>query len=155
MVSGLRIQEAHGRAEHAGDLRVVTARVGGARSRVAFRMAGHDERVELAEHGERRPVAAAAAGVGPHTRQREPGPRDQPELLERVLDEPGGLDLLEPELGVAPDLLAEPDDLLAATVDGLVDPLLQLALGHVVLSVVAPGVGGRHSTAASQGAPAY
>src|SRR5439155_21223558 len=155
MVGGLRIQQAHRRAEHAGDLRVVAARVRRARARVALRMARHDQRVQLAEHGERRPVAATATGVGPHTGQREARPRDQSELLERVLDEPGRLDLLEPELGVAPELLAQPDDLLAATVDGLVDPLLQLALGHGVLSVVTRCGHARHSTAASQGAPAY
>src|SRR5213596_2595084 len=148
MVGGLRIQQAHRRAEHAGDLRVVAARVRRARARVALRMARHDQRVQLAEHGERRPVAATATGVGPHTGQREARPRDQSELLERVLDEPGRLDLLEPELGVAPDLLAP-------TVDGLVDPLLQLALGHGVLSVVTRCGRARHSTAASQGAPAY
>src|SRR5438034_107562 len=136
MVGGLRIQQAYRRAEHAGDLRVVAAGVRRARARVALRMARHDQRVQLAEHGERRPVAAPATGVGPHTGQREARPRDQSELLERVLDEPGRLDLLEPELGVAPDLLAQPDDLLAAAVDGLVDPLLQLALCHGVLAAV-------------------
>src|SRR5436309_1688005 len=143
---------------HQDDLRRVArvhARVRRARARVALRMARHDQRVQLAEHGERRPVAAPATGVGPHTGQREARPRDQSELLERVLDEPGRLDLLEPELGVAPDLLAQPDDLLAAAVDGLVDPLLQLALGHGVLSVVTRCGRARHSTAASQGAPAY
>src|SRR5438094_832682 len=114
MVGGLRVQQAHRRAEHAGDLRVVAARVRRARARVALRMARHDQRVQLAEHGERRPVAAPATGVGPHTGQREARPRDQSELLERVLDEPGRLDLLEPERGVAEDLLAQPDDLLGA-----------------------------------------
>jgi len=95
------------------------------------------QRVQLAEHREGRSVTGPATDVGAHAGQRETRPRGQPELLEGFLDEPGGLDFLEPQLRVAADLLTEADDLVRALVDRLVDTLLQLVPGHVVLSLVA------------------
>src|SRR5262245_4405015 len=74
---------------------------------------------------------AAALHVGAHARHREARPRRQAQLLQGVLHQPRRLDLLEAELRLAADLLAEPDDLVAALVDRLVDPLLQLVLGHL------------------------
>ena len=137
LVERLGVEEPDGRAQHAGDLRVVAAGVRGAGVGIAFGMAGNHERVELAEHREGRSVTGPATDVGAHAGQRETRPRGQPELLEGFLDEPGGLDFLEPQLRVAADLLTEADDLVRALVDRLVDPLLQLVPGHVVLSLVA------------------
>src|SRR5262249_51134264 len=57
--------------------------------------------------------------------------RGQSELLEGLLDQARGLDFFEAELRMAPDRFAQSDDLVAALVDRLVDPLLQLVLGHV------------------------
>src|SRR3989442_983366 len=60
----------------------------------------------------------------------EAGLRLEPEPGEGLLDQPRGLDLLEAQLGMLPDPLAEPDDLLGAAVDGGVHALLQLVLRH-------------------------
>src|SRR5262249_60989546 len=105
-----------------------------ARLGIAFGMAGDDERVQLAEHREGRSLAGQAADVGAHASQGQTSPRGETELLEGLLDEPGGLDLLEPQLRVASNLLTQTDDLVRALVDRLVHPLLQLVPGHVVLS---------------------
>ena len=130
MVESLRIQQAHRRSQEARDLSVVATGVRRPGRRVALRMAGHDQRIQLTENGEGRPVSGMTPDVGSHAGQGEAGPRGQPELLEGLIDEASRLDLLEPQLGVAADLLAEPDDLVCALVDRLVDPLLQLVPGH-------------------------
>src|SRR3990172_4275761 len=77
------------------------------------------------------PAPARADGGGRGAR-----PRREPEPGEGVLHQPRRLDLLEAELRGAPDLLAEPDDLLPAPPHPLPHPLLQLVPGHL-----APRVG--------------
>src|SRR5205809_2771422 len=101
-------------------------------------MPRHDQRVQLPEHRERRPGARPPLGVGADARQREPRARGQAQLLERLLDQPRRLDLFEAEFGVAPDLLTEPDDLRAASIDRLPHPPLQLVLRHGRPSVQKP-----------------
>src|SRR5437867_3004982 len=101
-------------------------------------MPRHDQRVQLPEHRERRPGARPPLGVGADARQREPRARGQAQLLERLLDQPRRLDLFEAEFGVAPDLLTEPDDLRAASIDRLPHLPLQLVLRHGRPSVQKP-----------------
>ena len=68
VVEGLGVEQAHGRAEEAGHLGIVTAGVRGARLRVGEGMARDDEPVQLAQQRERRPVAPAPGGIGAHAR---------------------------------------------------------------------------------------
>ena len=128
---GLGVEQAHRGAHQPGELRVVTARVRRPRHGIRFGMACHHERIELSEHRERRAVAGLAANVCPHAGDREPALGREPDLRERLLDELCGLELLEPKLRLAPDLLAEADDGVSATVDGGVDLLLQIVFRHV------------------------
>src|SRR6185436_17831075 len=130
MVEGLGVEQAHGSAEQPGDLRIMAAGVRGARLGIGHRMAGDDERVQLAEHGEGGARAGPAGHVRPHAGRGEAALRGKPQPAKGFLDEPRGLDLLEAELGVLADLLAEFDVLLGALVDGLVDALLQFVFGH-------------------------
>src|SRR5687767_12469468 len=96
-------------------------------------MALHDQPVELAEQREGRSVAAPAGRVRAHPGERESALRLETDLPERVFHERGGLHFLEAELGISPDLLAEPDDLVAPPVDGVVDSLLQSIRCHRVI----------------------
>ena len=84
----------------------------------AIGMPGHDQPVELAEQREGRAVLGAL-GLGPHAGDGQPALRLQPELVQGLLDEPRGLELLEAQLRIAADVLAERDDALAIAVDGL------------------------------------
>src|SRR3989442_983359 len=86
--------------------------------------------VELTEQRERWAVAPATRRLGAHAGEGEAGLRLEPEPGEGLLDQPRGLDLLEAQLGMLPDPLAEPDDLLGPAVDGGVHALLQLVLRH-------------------------
>src|SRR5207248_760413 len=54
----------------------------------------------------------------------------EPDSGEGLFDQPRRLDLLEAQLRMLADPLAEPDDLLGAPVDGRVHALLQLVLRH-------------------------
>src|SRR6266436_2163796 len=84
----------------------------------------------LTEQREGRPVARPSRRLRAHAREREAGPRLEPESGEGLLDQPRRLDLLEAQLRMLADPLAEPDDLLGAPVDGGVHALLQLVLRH-------------------------
>ena len=124
VLEGARLEQAHRGAEQPRDLRVVAARVRGARLRIGHRMAGHHQAVELAEQGEGRAVLGARR-LGAHAGQGQPAARLEAELAEGLLDQPRGLELLEAELGLAPDALAERDDALRVAVDGGADGLLE------------------------------
>src|SRR5439155_905422 len=124
------VEEPHRRSQHRRDLGVVAAGVRRAGLGIGLGMPRHDQRVQLPEDRECRPGARPPLGVGADARQRESGARRQAQLPERFLDQPRRLDFLEAELGVAPDLLTEPDDLRAAPVDRLPHLPLQLVLGH-------------------------
>src|SRR5205807_9097978 len=130
VIEGPRVEQPHGGAEQAGDLGVVAAGVGRAGLRIGHRVAGDDETIELPEQRERRALAGAARHVGPHPGQRQAGLGAQPELAQGLLVQARGIDFLEAELRVLPDLLAEADDVLAALVDRPIDALLQLVPGH-------------------------
>jgi len=93
-------------------------------------MSGDHERVELAEKRERGTGACAPGHVSPHAGQRESGLRDEAEPPELGLDERGRPELLEAELRVTPDLLADRDDRLGVALDRLVDALLELLPRH-------------------------
>src|SRR6266851_5626037 len=71
----------------------------------------HHEAVQLPQQREGRAVLDPR-DLGPHAGEREAAPRLEPELAERLLGQPRGLELLEAELGLAADALAEPDDAL-------------------------------------------
>ncbi len=133
MVEGARLQQAHRGAEHARDLRVVPAGVRGARLWVGDGMPHHHEAVELAEERDRRAVPGPPRHVGADPGEGEPGPWHEPHALEGLGDQLGGLELLEPELRLPPDRLAERDDLLPAPVDSSLNFPDQLRLGHGVL----------------------
>src|SRR5262249_26701163 len=124
------VEEPHRRAEQRRHLRVVTARVRSAGRRIAFRMTGDDEAVELTEERERRPVSGAAGRLGADARKREPRLGLEAKSGERLLDEARRLDLLEAELRMLAYALAEPHDLLRAAVDGGAHALFQFVLRH-------------------------
>ena len=136
LVERARVAEPDRGAEQPGDLRVVAARVRGAARGVGLGMARDDQRVQLAEQRERRPVAAARS-IRAHAGHREAGLRREADLAERLLDEPRRLHFLEPELGVTANLLAEADDLVATAIDRREHPLLELVSRHVPFSFVA------------------
>src|SRR5262245_55378998 len=102
----------------------------GARHWVRLRVSGDPEGVELSDEGESRPGPGAAGDVRANARQSEAGSRDEAEAAELLRDECRGLQLLEAELGMAPDGLADTDDLVGVALDGLADTLLQLVPGH-------------------------
>src|SRR5439155_13967271 len=116
--------------------------------RVTLGMPRHDQRIQLPQHGERGPRACPPLYVGADARQREPRARRQAELLERLLDQTRRPALFEAELGVAPDLLTQPDDLRAPPVDRLPHAPLQLVLRHGRPFILASSEAVRHSTAA-------
>src|SRR5439155_19629221 len=87
-------------------------------------------RVNLSEKRERGTGACAPGQVSPQAGQRESGSRDEAEPPELGLDERGRPELLEAELRVTPDLLADRDDRLGVALDRLVDALLELLPRH-------------------------
>src|SRR5439155_5739718 len=113
----LRVDQPHGGAEKRRDLRVVSAGMRRPRRSVSLRMPGHHQRVELPEHGERRPVARLPAQVRADARDGKAALRRETELPERLFDELRGLEFLEAQLRVTTDLLAESNDLVRARVD--------------------------------------
>ena len=130
MLEGLGADEAHGGPEHAGDLGIVAARMGGACLRIGDRMPGHDQRVQLSQQREGGPVLLASRFAA-HARDGEPALGLEPDLAHGVLDQARGLELLEPQLGVLANRVADRDDLLALAVDGLADCALHvIACGH-------------------------
>jgi hypothetical protein len=126
----VRIEQPHRRTEEARDLRVMAARVGGARRWIGVGMAGDAKGVELANQRERWTGATAAGDVEPDASHGEPGPRPPSERSHRLGDERGRLGLLESELRLPADSLAEPDDLFRAALDRRQHVLLQLFPGH-------------------------
>jgi hypothetical protein len=80
------------------------------------------------------PRSGGAGHVGPHARHRQAGPRAQAELGEPRCDERRGARLLEAELGMAADRLADFDDLVGVALDRFVDPLLELVASHGMFS---------------------
>ncbi len=106
----------------------MAAGVRGSRLRIRDRVAGHHQAVQLAQQREGRTVLGARR-LRAHPGQREAAARLEPELAERLLGQPGGLELLEAELGLAPDALAQGDDALGVTIDGGADRLLEAGLG--------------------------
>ena len=131
MSGGPCVHQSHGRAQQAGDLGIVATRVGGTRRWISVGMSDDDERVELAEEGERGPVAGAPGQIRAHAGDGEAAPRRETELAQRLLDEPRGLELLEAELGMPADLLPEADDLVPPPVDRLPDVALEVVSHHV------------------------
>src|SRR5438552_812924 len=125
-----RVEQSRRGAHQRGHLRIVAAGVGGAGGGIAVGMPGVDEGDELTEQRERRPVARPSRRLRAHAREREAGLRLEPDSGEGLLDQPRRLDLLEAQLRMLADPLAEPDDLLGAPVDGGVHALLQLVLRH-------------------------
>src|SRR5262249_44129860 len=122
-LEGARFEKADRRADEPRDLGVVAARVCGARHWVRLRVSGDPEGVELSDEGESRPGPGAAGDVRANARQSEAGSRDEAEAAELLRDECRGLQLLEAELGMAPDGLADTDDLVGVALDGLADTL--------------------------------
>src|SRR5262249_41254966 len=130
MLGGAGVDQRHRRAQHPRDLRLVPARVHRAGRRIRFRVPGNGERVELPDQRERGAVTGTPAHVGTDAREREPRPRLEIERAERLLDQSRRLHFLEAELGMAADLLADPDDLLGAAVDRVPETLLQRGSAH-------------------------
>ena len=130
MGEGAGVVEPHGGAEKSRHLGVVAAGVGRARVRIGLRVPGHDQRVELADQGERRARARLTRHVGAHAGERQSRAGREAEAAEAVLHQLRRLGLLEAELGVAADLLADADDLVGPPVDRRRDPALQLGSRH-------------------------
>src|SRR4029453_2766134 len=130
VLEGARPEKADRRADEPRDLGVVAGRVRGARHRVRLRVSGDPEGVELADEGERRPGPGAAGDVRANARQSEAGSRHETEAAKFLRDEGRGLQLLEAQLGVAADGLADTDDLIGVALDRLPDTLLQLVPAH-------------------------
>src|SRR5882672_386887 len=117
------------RAQQPRHLGIVAAGVCGAGLGIGDRMSRHHQAVQLAEQREGRTVLDAR-GLGPHAGEGEAAPRLEPELAERLLGQPRGLELLEAELGLAADALPQADDALGVPVDALADAVFQVLLGR-------------------------
>src|SRR5262245_38635236 len=87
MLEGVRGDQTDRGADQAGDLSVVTTRVGGAGLGISLGMARHHERVELAEQREGRPRPCATRDVGAHAGHRQTRAWSKPELAELRFDE--------------------------------------------------------------------
>src|SRR5205823_3894552 len=108
MLRRIRVDQPHGGAEEPRDLRVVSACVRRSGRSVSLRMTGHHQRIELAEHGERRPVARLPAQVRAYARDGEAALRRETELPERLFDELRGLEFLEAQPRVRTDRSPSP-----------------------------------------------
>jgi hypothetical protein len=124
MLEGARLAEPHRGAQEAGHLGVVAAGVSGPGLRIRDRMPGHHQPVQLPQQREGRAVLGAPR-LGPYPGDREAGPRLEPQLPEGLLGQPRGLELLEAQLGLAPDALADADDALGVAVDGRAHRVLE------------------------------
>src|SRR5207245_11770408 len=102
----------------------------GAGRGIRLGMAGDAERIELADDRKARPAALRARRDRLDAGHREPGLRLEPEAGERLLDEGGGLRLLEAELRIPADALAEADDGLGPLIDRAPHLALQLVPRH-------------------------
>ena len=133
VLGDLGIPQTYRRAQNAGDLGVVAAAVSRAGDRVGERMLGGAQTVELADEGEPRPrrtTGDPALDAG----QSQTGLRRQPQGTHPLGDESGGFHLVEAGLRIAQDRLAETDDRIRMTVDGLADLAFQFSLaGHWIL----------------------
>src|SRR5262249_28059391 len=98
--------------------------------RIALRMTGDDEAVELAKERERRPVSGTASHLGADARERQSRLGLEAESGERLLDETRRFDLFEAELRLLAYALAEAHDLLRAPVGCVYLALLQFVLRH-------------------------
>src|SRR5213593_660844 len=132
-VHGPGPHEADRRAHKPRDLGVVAARVDRAGGPIRLRVSGDHESIELAHEGKRGAGPRAAGGIGPHPRDREPGPRGEAELSKLRLHQRRRPQLLEAELRVAPDRLPDGDDLVGMALDRFVDAVLELFPGHRLL----------------------
>ena len=128
------IHQAHRAAQEPRHLGVVATRVSGAGLGIGFGMAGHDERVELAEQRERGPRARAAPQVGAYPGDGEAGLGLESQRAQHLFGELRRLELLEAQLGVAANLLAQLHDLVAPPIDRLPHPPLELVPGHRLVS---------------------
>jgi hypothetical protein len=140
MIEGLGVDETHGRPQHPGDLRIVAARMGGARRGIGLWMARDAETVQLAEQREGRAFARAPASIRPHAGHGEPGARLEAEVLEGLVNQGRCLDFLEAHLRILEDALADADDLVGSPVDRLEDAPLQLVLRHRSVAPLSPVV---------------
>ena len=112
------------RTHQTGALRVVAAGVRRPRLRVTAGMVRHDEGVELSHEGHRRP-GPIAFQYGPHAGEGQASLGGKAGLGEHRLHTLCCLHLLEPELGLIHDRLADADDTIPMPVDGIAHSLLQ------------------------------
>ena len=122
-------REAHRRAEHAGDLRVVAAAMRGAGVRVGERVVRGSQAVQFADNGDAR-TAGFAGDAALDAGERQPGLRREAEAGHVLGDQTCGLVLVEAGLGMVEDRLADRDDLVAVAVDRLAHRLLQFFLAR-------------------------
>src|SRR6266849_1974424 len=135
-VHGSGPHEADRRAHKPRDLGVVATRVDRAGGPIRLRMSSNHERIELSHERKRGAGSRATGGIGPHARDREPGPRGEAELAKLCLHQRRRPQLLEAELWVAPDRLPDGDDLVGMALDRFVDTVLELFPGHGLPSVI-------------------
>src|SRR5439155_9324949 len=94
------------------------ARMGGACLRIGDRVPGHDQRVQLSQQREGGPVLLAPR-LAAYARDGEPTLGLESDLAHGVLDQARGLELLEPQLGVLANRVADRADLPALAVECL------------------------------------
>src|SRR4029079_1852646 len=87
VVERARVDQAHRGPQHARDLRVVTAGVGGAGVRVALGSPGDTQAVQLADQREGRAVAAAPRHLRADAGHRQTAPRRHAAAPDRLLRE--------------------------------------------------------------------
>ena len=116
VVLGVGLDEADGRAEHGGDMRIVSAGVGGSRGGIAFGMRRNDQRIHFAADGERR-AGLDAVQIRTHACDGEVAFGREADVRQRLGGEIGGLELLVAGLRILPDGRPDVDDFITVGVD--------------------------------------
>src|SRR5919109_1033374 len=96
--------------------------------RVCERMVADHQPIQFPQQRQRWSLLGAVQGRT-YTRERQPSLRRQPQLLERLFDQPRGLDFLEPQFRMMADRFADLDDLVGTPIDGVADLALDFFLG--------------------------
>lgn len=126
--------QAHGGAQHGGDLGVVAAGVGGACLPVRLGVQGADHRVQLSHHHD--PGAGRTAlQIAPDAGDGQMVPERDPELRKGAAHQLRRPPLLEAQLRVGEDLLADPDDGVLMFIDGLETLRFQRLFRHMKTSL--------------------
>ena len=126
-------RKTHGRAQHGGDLGVVTAGVGGAGGPVRLGVEGADHGVQLAHHHDPGTVAAALQ-IAPDAGDGQLIPVGDPQTFKRAAHQCGGIVFFKAQFRMGENLLSDVDDGSLVVLDQLQTAGFECFLCHIVSS---------------------